>query len=170
MKFILQLLVLILIFGCNKDRETNPTEPGVNQDAYFVLQASLSTYTAIQLSHISGTISTDPGILSYSDKIRSEHTLYRQALMDLADSLNLQVADSLDPAHLSLRNNLLTLTGREFDSVYIHNQVQDLAVTISLHQTEISSGSNAMVKSFATAHLPEIQEQKALADSIAANF
>jgi predicted outer membrane protein len=170
MKFILQLLVFVLIFGCKKDKDTIPSGPPVNQDAYFVMQASLATYTAIQLSHITGTISSDPDILSFADRIRTEQTLYRQTLIDLADSLNLQVADSLDPAHLSLRNYLLTISGREFDSVYIHNQVQDLAATINLHQTEISFGSNDMVKSFATVHLQEIQEQKALADSIAANF
>ncbi len=170
MRFILTILVLFLNFGCKKDIDTGPTEPGLNQDEYFVMQASLTTYTAIQLSHITGTISSDAGILSYSDKIRAEHTIYRQTLIDFADSLNFQVADSLDPAHLSIRNNLLTLTGREFDSVYIHNQVNDLAATISLHQTEILTGSNAIVKAFATTYLQEIQEQKAFADSIAANF
>ena len=91
-------------------------------------------------------------------------------LIALSDSLTLHVADSLNPSHLALRNFMITISGREFDSTFIHNQVLDLESAISLHQTEISSGGNAQVKAFATNYLTEIQEQKIWADSIAANY
>lgn len=168
---ILPLLAFILIIGCKKDKDPVPTGNSyVNQDEYFVLQASIVNYTSIQLSHVAGSISSDSAILAFADLIVTEHTIYRQHLIDLSDSVTMQVADSLDPQHLTLRNHLLTISGREFDSTYIHNLVQDLGTAISLHQTEMSAGSNAQVKVFATIHLGEIQTRKMWADSVAANY
>ena len=152
---ILPLLAFILIIGCKKDKDPVPTGNSyVNQDEYFVLQASIVNYTSIQLSHVAGSISSDSAILAFADLIVTEHTIYRQHLIDLSDSVTMQVADSLDPQHLT----------------YIHNLVQDLGTAISLHQTEMSAGSNAQVKVFATNHLGEIQTRKMWADSVAANY
>ncbi len=168
---ILPLFAFILIIGCKKDRDPGPTgNSNVNQDEYFVLQASMVNYTSIQLSHVAGAISSDSAILAFADLIITEHTTYRQLLIDLSDSVNMQVADSLDPQHLILRNHLLTISGREFDSTYIHNLVQDLGTAISLHQTEISGGSNSQVKVFASNLLDDIQTRKMWADSVAANY
>ena len=170
MRRILQLVWIILIIGCSKDKDSVPTGNSLNQDSTFVLQASMANYTAIQFCHIAITVSSDSAIQAFSDLIVTEHTDYRQMLIALSDSLTLHVADSLNPSHLALRNFMITISGREFDSTFIHNQVLDLESAISLHQTEISSGGNAQVKAFATNYLLEIQEQKIWADSIAANY
>ncbi len=139
-------------------------------DSNFVLKTSMNNYTAIQLSHIAVNISTDSSILSYANQIVDEHTLYRQNLIDLADSLNISVADSLDSAHVVVRAYLLTLSGRQFDSVYIHNQLIDNETALQLHHNEISSGNNSRIKSFAFNYLSEIERQKNLSDSISSNY
>lgn len=172
MKYVFYSLIFVFSFGCKKDKElAGVSGTYINSaDSNFVLKASMNNYTAIQLSHIAVNISTDSLILSYANQIVDEHTLYRQKLNGLADSLNVIVADSLDSAHILLRTYLLTLSGRQFDSVYIHNELIDNEATLQLHQNEISSGNNSRIKSFAFSYLSEIERQKNLSDSISSNY
>jgi putative membrane protein len=72
----------------------------------------------------------------------------------------------MDQQHKDLFADLNTRSGYSFDSLYMSSQVVDHEMTIADFETEISSGTVEQVKSFATMHLPHIEEHYQQADSI----
>ena len=75
--------------------------------------------------------------------------------------------DSVDSQHTALLQTLQGLSGREFDSTYIVNQIADHQKTVDDFQAELNAGSKTEVKDYANKYLPKIQMHLQQADSIA---
>ena len=58
------------------------------------------------------------------------------------------------------------MSGRAFDSAYMHNQVTDHQTTVANFQTELNQGQDQDVKNYANKNLPHIQIHLQRADSI----
>jgi putative membrane protein len=180
MKKILFLFSLIVVvqFGCKKDDDDNNNNTGggggssdtsiSSQDRTFVLNAAMANYAEIQAGDLASTSASDSSIMAFGMMMSNDHTAAQNDLHAIADSLEVYAPDSLDSAHVALGAQLLFLTGSEFDSVYIHSQVTDHINAIHLFETEVSNGTNAVIKNYASSKLPVIQMHKDLADSLAA--
>src|SRR5206468_3368718 len=100
----------------------------------------------------------------------ADHTAAQASLKNIAAKYGLTAPDSVDAAHAAEAAQLALLTGRAFDSAYIHGQVTDHQATIQLFQTETNSGNNTDLKTFADTTLPKLQMHLVRADSISARF
>jgi len=77
-----------------------------------------------------------------------------------------QVADTL---HQVLIQELSNLSGVVFDTTYMRTQVTDHQNMIAMYQREINTGSNIVLKNYATVYLPTVQANYNSAVSIAAS-
>ena len=84
--------------------------------------------------------------------------------------LNLVTADSLDAEHVSLRNQLLDLSGHAFDSLYIHTRVQDYRQASKLFFEEMINGRNSQLKDYSASVLPQLEVYLHRADSLASKY
>ena len=88
----------------------------------------------------------------------------------IAGQLGLYAPDSLDAAHVQIAAMLSAMSGRTFDSAYVHGQVTDHQTAVNLFQNESSNGSNAKVKTYVNNYLPVIEMHLMMADSLAAKY
>jgi len=88
-------------------------------------------------------------------------------LKPIASGLGLYAPDSLDAKHVALKGQLSLLSGRAFDSVYIHSQVEDHQAAIDLFEDQVADGKQQDLKNFANETLPNLRMHKAHADSLA---
>ncbi len=65
---------------------------------------------------------------------------------------------------------LSAMTGRSFDSAYVHGQVTDHQTAVTLFQNENISGNNTKVKTYVNNYLPVIEMHLMMADSLATKY
>jgi len=169
MKINVVLLGLALLLGaCDRD-DDNPN--GINaNDRDFVMKASMGNFAEVDAGILAASKATNEGIRDFGNMMAKEHTDAQNKLKPIAADLQLPAPDSLDAAHVALKAKLSTLTGRAFDSVYIHSQVADHHTTIDLFEKESRSGANKQLREYANNLLPNLNMHLHMADSLAAEY
>lgn len=155
--------------GCDGD-DDNDNNSLSQQDRTFVEQAAMGNRAEIELGQIAATRSTTPGVQAYGQKMVNDHQPAQDELEDIADDKDVNFRDELDAQHQALRQQLMTLTGYQFDTAYINSQVRDHQKMITLFQTQNTAGQDQQLRAYSSKHLPHIQMHYEMADSIAATM
>jgi putative membrane protein len=173
----LRLLTLAGLFAavsfcsCDNDDDDNNVVMLNSTDSSFVIMAGMGNTAEIQTSQLAdSTRSIDTSIQSFAQMMIMDHTASQNELKPLATKLGLTAPDTVDSAHTALKTILMALSGRAFDSVYIHNQVLDHQRTIEFFEEERDNGNNAELKNFAAGKLPSLQMHLDSAQAIAAGY
>jgi putative membrane protein len=158
----------ISFFSCSKDEDTpriiNP------QDKGFVHLLTLNNMAEVVLGQLAADSSQTPAIKEFGQQMVAEHSANAAELEALASRLGIATPDTLTSRHEQLRQQLLTLKGNSFDSLYILNQVADHRTTINLLENAHSLGNNTELKDFARGLLPHIFQHLQEAETLAAPY
>jgi len=161
--------IALILWSCDKNDDNNNNTDINNTDRNFVLQASMANTAEIGAGHLASTKGS-ASIASYGQMMVMDHTQAKATLDSIATIYSLSAPDSLDAEHVALIAQLATLTGRDFDSVYIHSQVTDHQKAIQLFNDEVSNGHNYQLTNYASLLLPKLQMHLENADSVAAGY
>jgi putative membrane protein len=158
----------LLLSSCDKDENSNSA---VNtNDQVFVMKASSSNFVEITLGQIAADSATDPSVKQYGAQMVSDHTAAQQQLQTIASALGLDATATLDAEHQLLRDSLLSLKGRAFDSVYIHSQFRDHEKTIDFFKQHSAHGLQKDLKQYVYETLPELTFHLQSARTISTNY
>ncbi len=164
----LAVFVFAAFFACKKD---NNNSNAVNtSDKQFVTTAAMGNFAEISAGQLALTKTSDSSVQMFAQKMITDHTKAQDSLKLIAGQLGLHAPDSLDAAHVQMAAMLSQMSGRAFDSAYVHGQVTDHQNTVTLFQNESGNGSNSTVKSYVTTYLPAIQMHLMMADSLATKY
>lgn len=166
---ILGSLTALIFSACKKDDNSNSNTVSAS-DKTFVMQASMSNTAEVQAGNLASSKASSAAVKAFAQYMVTEHTTAQTDLQKVASTYNLTLADSVDASHVALLSQLNALSGRAFDSVYIHSQITDHQNALNLFNNEISSGTNASVKNYASTYKPHIQMHLNMADSISHSF
>jgi putative membrane protein len=163
---------LMLLFSCNKnDTQSNMSDNNPsNADAGFMQMAAYGNMDEISLGNLASTKATDAPVKEFGMMMATDHLHSEDELNVLAKNKGVTLPGNPDQAHQDMKAQLEKLSGRAFDSTYIHAQVNDHKNTVTLFQAEISDGKDQDVKNFAAKYLPIIQQHLHKADSLAKKF
>jgi putative membrane protein len=164
-KYLLPAVILAFI-SCTKTRDDHD----VISDEDFVLQASVVNTTEIDIGNLAITKGIDEGVKAFAQSTTGYHNAVQTQLRSLATTLNLRFADSIDVQHIVLKNQLLDLSGRAFDSLYIHTRVQDYRQGIKLFVQEIVGGQSSQLRDYSASVLSQLEVYLNQADSLAARY
>ena len=140
----LAVFVLAAFCACKKVDNNSPVNAN---DKQFVTMAAMSNHAEISAAQLALTKSTDATVQAFAQKMITDHTKAQDSLQLIAGQLGLYAPDSLDAAHVQIAAMLSAMSGRAFDSAYVHGQVTDHQTAVNLFQNENSNGSNNKVKS-----------------------
>lgn len=157
----------VSFIACDKDDDDDDNEIYNQQDKNFAMMAAMNNYAEIDAGQTASTKAQNNGVKAFGAMMVMDHTMAGNKLKPIASGLGLYAPDSLDAKHVALKAQLASLTGRAFDSVYIHAQVEDHRATIELFEDEVSDGKQQDLKNFANETLPNLRMHKAHADSLA---
>ena len=166
----LAMLLFTAFFACKKDNNTNNNNVVNANDKQFVTTAALGNYAEISAGQLALTKTSDMTVQMFAQKMITDHTKAQDSLKLIAGQLGLYAPDSLDAAHVQMAAMLSQMSGRSFDSAYVHGQVTDHQNTVTLFKNESSSGNNSTVKGYVNTYLPAIQMHLMMADSLATKY
>ena len=160
-KLLMIAAVATLSFGaCNDDDDddNNVTPSTLNaQDRDFMTKAAHSNYGEIDLGNLAMSKSADPGIDSFAMQMVVDHNKLQDSVEKVASMKGHTLPTGPDSAGLAMKTILQGLSGRAFDSTYIHMMVTSHAKSLNNHNNEISAGQDADVKRTATNGKPVVQ-------------
>ena len=100
----------------------------------------------------------------------TDHMNAQDELKRIAKDKKEDIPSEADAAHKAMLKEMMSLSGRAFDSMYIHSQVKDHKEVIALFQEELNKGKDQDLKDYANKYLPAIQMHLNRADSTASRF
>jgi len=170
-KSLLALLMIVFVFSCSKKGDDSGSNDVVTDgDKEFVSKAAMANNAEIELGELSISQATNVDIRNYSRSMVAEHTDIQTQLSNLATALSITIPTTMDDAHIALKNQLMGLSGRAFDSTYIKNQKKDHEDMIALFENQVSAGGNGNLKNFASSTLPKLRMHLESANNLAALF
>jgi putative membrane protein len=159
-------LMSMAILSCNNDDDNDNNQLSAVDDN-FVQKASQANMTEVSFGQVAASRASDSSVRAFAQQMVSEHTTANAELKQIGNSYsNVAWTDSIDDQHQALMNQLMSLSGSQFDSAYIKSQVMDHQTTNTLFDTEIKSGSTQRVVDYAKKYQPHIQEHLQMADSL----
>jgi len=164
-KYLLPAVILAFI-SCTKSRE----DYDATSDEDFILQASVVNTTEIDIGNLVPAKGIDEGIKAFGQNTTRYHKQIQTQLKGIAMTLNLDTADSMDLQHILLRNQLLNLSGRAFDSLYIHTRVQDYQQATKLFFQEVITGQSSQLRDYSASILAQLEVYLHQADSLVAKY
>jgi putative membrane protein len=147
--------------GCDEDDDgvnnnANSQLDGV--DRTFLEMSVQSNLFEIESSNLAKTKTTNPQVVAYADSMIQMHTTAQNAIKALAEKRKFSIASELNDKNKSIRDNLNSLSGANFDRAYINAQVTGHQATQADFQTEIDNGKDAELKAFAVQNKPMIDQ------------
>jgi putative membrane protein len=159
----LMLAVLVAITSCTKYHGDKLNYVDKN----FLVQASMSNTAEIQAGTLAASKANSAGVKSFGQMMVLEHMAAQADLKATGPKVGIPVRDTMDAQHTTLIQQLTSLTGRAFDSVYMKSQLNDHQKSINLFEVEVDKGYHSFVRSYASNYLPKIRKHLTMADSIA---
>lgn len=170
-KILLIAVVAVAFVSCDKDDDDNNNGNNINStDRDFAMSATMANTAEISAGQMAVSKGTNTNITGFGQMMVSDHGTARTDLHTIANDLRLYAPDSLDAQNMALAAQLSTLSGRPFDSVYIHSQVKAHQLAILLFQNEINNGTNNRLRTYANDQMPHLQMHLQSAQSIAAGY
>lgn len=166
------LALLPAIAACTPNR-TNPMAATIPQpvaptasvsaaDTQFAVQAAQSDMFEVQTSQMALQKARNPAIRRYAQTMLDHHTGTTRELRDFAGTKGMTLPMALEPQQQQIMANLDSASpGASFERQYLAGQVAGHEATAGTFRSEIASGTDPDLKSFAQRTLPEIERHLA---------
>ncbi len=166
------LALLPAIAACTPNR-TNPMAATIPQpvpptasvsaaDTQFALQAAQSDMFEAQSSQMALQKARNPAIRQYAQRMIDYHTGTTRELRDIAGTKSMNLPMALEPQQQQALANLESASpGASFERQYLNGQIEGHTATAGTFRSEIASGLDPDLKSFAQRGLPEVERHLA---------
>lgn len=154
------------ILSCKKE-DTTVSNVLNEADINFIRLAGISNHSEIETAKVALAKTADSVVLSFAQQMITDHTNAQSDLKTMGSVVGFTIQDTVDAAHTATIAHLDSLTGRTFDSTYIHTQLADHNETINFYGDELAKGNQLNVRAYANTNLQNIKIHYQRADSIA---
>ncbi|HTL08475.1 MAG TPA: DUF4142 domain-containing protein [Chitinophagaceae bacterium] len=135
-------------------------------DIAFVRKAASGGMLEVQLGNMAASNGMSPSVKKFGEMMITDHTQANTNLKTIAQQLQINLSDSLLPAHAHHKQMLSAAKGSAFDKAYMKMMVEDHKEDIADFQ-KASNSKNSMIKNFASETLPVLNKHLDSATAIA---
>lgn len=161
---------LLLTTACHKSDNNNNNTNLPNFDQIFMDQAARANLAEQDAGSLAVTQALDTSVKAFGQQMVDEHGQAYNDLKNVAAGYHYtSLPTAPDSAHVLIKDSLMTLTGRNFDTTYIAQQIADHQHAILIFTAEMQGGTGA-ARDYAVKYLPHIQDHLAKADTILAHL
>jgi putative membrane protein len=165
---ILASLPLLAFQNCNRDKDKN--DEMNSTDGEFMKMVSMGNHAEIEAGKLAASKATDSSVKSFGRSMMTEHQTAQDELEVLAANKKTEIPAGPDAAHVAMVAQMKNMSGRQFDSAYIHSQVSDHQKVLELFMNEQNNGKDQDVKNYADKFIMHIRMHLNRADSTSKRF
>jgi putative membrane protein len=133
----------------------------------FASQAAIIGKAEIELGQIALKNTQDNDVRTYAERLVKDHSAADKKLKAIAAKENLQLPQSLDQEHESLKMKLQSLKGEDFDRAYVNAMAKGHDKAIALFESASQQPQMpGELKQFAASTLPTLEQHKEMAHSL----
>lgn len=147
------LAVAICCVPATASAATAPT----STDTTFMKTNEQTNLAEIAVGKLAMSHSSSSAVKQLAQKTMSDHEVAQAKLKTVAASLQVTLPTAPNATQQAQATQLKGMSGPSFDQLYLRDQVAGHQLSISATNTEISTGSNAAVLSYAKGYLPVAQ-------------
>jgi putative membrane protein len=144
-----------------------PPGPVAGTDQQFIDIAAAGEMAEIDLSHLAHRKGHHHLVRLFAEHMVAEHTQSKDRLLGVARRLKMGTSASLDAQEQTVREQLASLGGSDFDRQYMSGQVKGHQDMVKLFETEAEAGESERLRAFAKGMLPKLRAQLHRAEGIA---
>jgi putative membrane protein len=159
-----------------KPTQTKPTDkaampdkaPMANPDAEFAQKAARGGKHEVDGAKFALNKAQHADLKALANRLIKDHTAADNELSTIMKTKKIAMGEAKkdEPSNESWRST----TGAAFDRAYVDHLITEHEKTITLFETEISSGTDAELKAFATKTLPTVKEHLKAAQDLKAKL
>jgi putative membrane protein len=133
----------------------------------FASQAAIIGKAEIEFGQIALKNTQDQGVRTYAERMVKDHSAAAKQLKAIAAKENLQLPQSLDKEHESLKVKLQGLKGEDFDRAYVTAMANGHDKAVALFESASQQPQMpSELKQFAASTLPTLEQHKEMAHSL----
>ena len=151
------LLSALVWTGCDED--DNDKNELSDADENFVEDVARGNMTEVEFAELAVERATNQSVIDFAQHMITEHTQAQTELKSASDKFDdVDWPNDMDQTHKQLKEQLSSMSGYKFDSVYMVGQVNDHQMTLQLFNSEISNGKESDILDYANKYKPHISE------------
>lgn len=128
-----------------------------SSDTAFAMKAARGGMAEVQLGKLASEKGGSAEVKAFGQQMVEDHSKANDQLKAIAQQENMTLPTNMDAKDQALYNKLQTMSGSQFDKVYVKNMVKDHEKDIKEFKKEADKGRNAQLKNFASSTLPILQ-------------
>jgi putative membrane protein len=129
-----------------------------SMDKKFMMEAAMGGKAEVALAQLALQRSSSDSVKQYAQQMIDDHTKANDELMQVASTKGITLPTEPDANHKAMLAKMQTLSGAQFDSMYIKMAgVKDHEKMDKLFMGESSKGKDADAKAFAAKTLPTVE-------------
>jgi putative membrane protein len=134
-----------------------PAAPG-EQDHRFVFMASAAGLAEVNLGNLALKSASRKEVKDFAQHMVTDHTKANQELLDIVNRKSLRAAPQMSPEHRAVSDRLFSLSGQNFDRLYMQQMVKDHEEAVRLFEAQARNGQDKDLKAYAEKHLPGLRK------------
>ncbi len=134
------------------------------QDRKFIKMAGFAGLSEVQAGQVAEQ-NGDASVKAVGERMVTDHTKANDQLATLSQQLGDPAPTTLPATQRAMITKMQGMSGASFDTSYLKAQTAAHKKAIALFESEISNGSNAQLKQFASNTLPILKEHLTMIQS-----
>jgi putative membrane protein len=154
-----------------QEKANLPEKSPMNPDAEFAQKAAMGGKHEVDGARFAVGKAQNAELKAFANRLIKDHTAANNELSTLMKNKKIPMGMGMEKKDEATKDqpgneSWRSATGAAFDRAYVDHLVQEHEKTITLFETEVSSGSDAQLKAFATKTLPTIKDHLKVAQDL----
>jgi putative membrane protein len=137
------------------------------EDKEFVSKAGMGGLAEVQMGNLAAQKAQSADVKAFGQRMVTDHSKANAELAQLATAKGLSLPTELAGEHQAAYEHLNSLSGADFDKMYMQHMVEDHEKDVSEFDKASTSANDADIKAFAGKTLPVLREHLTLAKTTA---
>jgi putative membrane protein len=139
-------------------------------DKEFVTKAGMGGLYEVQAGNLALQNGTSADVKTFAQRMVTDHGKANAELAQLATTKGVALPTELAGEHKAAFDHLSSMSGAEFDKMYMQHMVEDHNKDVGEFEKASTSATDADVKTWAGKTLPILKEHQSMAKEIAAKM
>jgi putative membrane protein len=164
---LIAIVVMVLTIGSTLAAQQSSSDQNMPTDKAFITKAAEINLGEVELGRMAEQKGNNQAVKDFGQRMIEDHTNAESQLQQLAKQEGVMLPGQPGAAAVSLHQQLSSVSGAQFDAMYIDHMLAGHKGAITVFENEIEHGQNPAIRAFAESVLPVIQDHVRIAEDVA---